>query len=56
MADGGIRITFDLPETAIETAAKMMTVRQSGAVLEIAAVPIKGEDFGAVEFGEIVRI
>lgn len=40
MADGGIRITLDLAETAIETAAAIMQVRQGGGVLEIAAVPV----------------
>jgi len=40
LADGGIRITLDLPETAIETATKMMQVRQGGGVLEVAAVPV----------------
>ena len=43
LVDGGIRITLDLPETAIETATKMMQVRQAGAVLEIAAVPLKAK-------------
>lgn len=46
MADGGIRITLDLPETAIETAAKMMTVRRNGAVLEVAAVAVKPQKDG----------
>lgn len=40
LVDGGIRITLDLPETDIETATKMMQVRQGGGVLEIAAVPV----------------
>lgn len=40
LADGGIRITLDLPETAIDTATKLMQVRQAGALLEVAAVPI----------------
>ena len=40
LADGGIRITLDLPETAIDTATKLMQVRQACALLEVAAVPI----------------
>ena len=40
MADGGIRLTLDLPETAIEVAAAMMQARQAGAVLECAAVAV----------------
>lgn len=43
LADGGIRITLDLPETAIDTATKMMQVRQAGAILEIAAIPLKAK-------------
>jgi len=40
LADGGIRLTFDLAETAIETATAMMQAKQAGAMLELAAVPI----------------
>lgn len=40
LADGGIRITLDLSESAIDTATKFMQVRQSGGILEIAAVPV----------------
>lgn len=51
LVDGGLRITLDLPETAIEIVAKLMQVKREGAVLEIAAVPVlqKGtEDDGKV--------
>jgi len=41
LADGGIRLVLDLPESAIDTAKKMMEVRQAGAILEIAAVPVE---------------
>jgi len=41
LADGGIRLILDLPETAIQTATKMMEAKRSGASLEIAAVPVK---------------
>lgn len=40
MADGGLRIVLDLSEKDIETAKKMMEVKQAGAILEIAAVPV----------------
>jgi hypothetical protein len=40
LADGGIRLVLDLAETEIEIAKQMMQVRQQGAVLEIAAVPV----------------
>lgn len=46
MADGGIRITLDLSETAIDTAKSMMEARQAGAILEIAAVAIKVKHAG----------
>ena len=39
--DGAIRLTLDLPETAIDVATKMMQAKQAGAILEIAAVPIE---------------
>ena len=41
LADGGIRVTLDLPETAIETATQLMQVKQQGGLLEIAALPIE---------------
>ena len=40
LADGGLRIVFDLAETEIEVAKQMMQVKQAGAILEIAAVPV----------------
>jgi hypothetical protein len=40
LADGGIRVTLDLPETAIGAATQLMQVRQGGGLLEIAAVAI----------------
>ena len=40
LADGGIRLVLDLAETEIEVAKQMMQVRQRGAVLEVAAVPV----------------
>lgn len=41
LADGGLRIVFDLAETEIEVAKQMMQVKQAGAILEVAAVPIE---------------
>ena len=43
LVDGGIRITLDLPETAIQEATAIMQARQAGALLEVAAVAIDPE-------------
>ena len=40
LIDGGLRVTLDLPETAISEATKLMECKRGGAVLEVAAVPI----------------
>lgn len=40
LADMGIRVTFDLPETAIDSATMLMKVKQAGGILEIAAVAV----------------
>ena len=40
MADGGLRVVLDMAETEIEVARQMMQVKQAGAILEIAAVPV----------------
>lgn len=40
MADGGLRLVLDLPESAIDTASAMMKAKQAGAVLECAVVAI----------------
>lgn len=40
MVDGAIRLTLDLPADKIQIAARLMEAKQSGAVLEIAAVAI----------------
>lgn len=42
MADGGLRVVLDLPETAIEQIGQLLEVKQAGGVLEIAAVPLSG--------------
>ena len=41
LIDGGLRVTLDLDEGAIDPAAKLMQAKQQGAILEIAAIPIK---------------
>jgi len=40
MADGGIRVAIDLPETAIDIAAAMMQAKQAGAILECAVMAV----------------
>lgn len=39
LADGGIRVTLDLPETAILAAAQLMTVRQQVGVVNAELTP-----------------
>ena len=51
LTDGGIRIVLDLAETEIEVAKQMMIVRQQGAILEVAAIPVLQRITG--ENGEI---
>ena len=46
LADGGIRLTLDLAETEIQTATQMMQVKQAGALLEVAAVPVEAKQAG----------
>jgi hypothetical protein len=43
LADGGLRVVLDLPESAIDAATQMMQVKLAGAILEVAAVPIKND-------------
>ena len=35
LADGGLRVTFDLPETAIVAAAELMTCKREAVVLQV---------------------
>lgn len=37
LVDGGLRITLDLPETAIEAAAKLMACQTAGVALLMSA-------------------
>ena len=36
LADNGLRITLDLPESAIEQAAMLMAMKRAGVVLNVA--------------------
>ncbi len=40
-ADYGIRLTLDLPDSQAEALKKLIEAYQRGALLEIAAIPIK---------------
>jgi hypothetical protein len=42
LADGGLRLTLDLPETAIMQAAQLMECKRAGAVLLIDCDPRGG--------------
>lgn len=42
LADGGLRVVLDLPETALKQIGQLLEVKQAGGVLEIAAVPLSG--------------
>jgi hypothetical protein len=37
LADGGLRVTLDLPETAVMEAAQLMECKRFGVVLDILA-------------------
>ena len=39
MADGGIRVYLDLPESAIVAAAELMTYKREGVVLDVVCRP-----------------
>lgn len=39
LADGGIRVTLDLPEQAIEQAASLMVYKREGVVLDVECKP-----------------
>ena len=40
LADGGIRWTFDLPESAILQSAHLMEIRRSQTAVELTIVPV----------------
>lgn len=39
LADGGIQVSLDLPETATEVARKLMDCRRNQVVLEVVIMP-----------------
>jgi hypothetical protein len=39
LADGGLRVTFDLPESAIIEAAWLMTCKREGMAVQLVAKP-----------------
>ena len=39
LVDGGIRVTLDYPETAIDIAAQLMELKRMGGLVEI--IPVK---------------
>ena len=41
LADGGLRWTFDLPETAVMQSAELMAIRQAGAAVELVVKPVE---------------
>ena len=44
LADGGIRVTFDLPEDAVMQAAELMTCKRFGVVLRVRCEEHKADD------------
>ena len=53
LADGGLRITLDLPETAILAAAHLMECKRQGIPGDVSFVPNlakPGDDLGELDF------
>jgi hypothetical protein len=44
LADGGIRWTFDVPETAVLQSANLMECKRLGAVVKMELIPTMPED------------
>ena len=42
LADGGLRVTFDLPETAIDEAKLLMDCKRQAFACKVGVVPIRG--------------
>jgi hypothetical protein len=40
LADGGLRVALDLPETAVAQAAALMETRAFGTAVSVEAVPV----------------
>ncbi len=49
LVDGGLRLTLDLPETAIAQAAQMMDWKRNGAAIKIDCIAIQEQCLDAVE-------
>ena len=43
LVDNGIRVTLDLPETAIEAAAVLMGVKRNGMAIKVSVTIDKGK-------------
>jgi hypothetical protein len=43
LADQGLRVTLDLPETAIEAAAVLMAIKRNGQAIKVAVTIGKGK-------------
>lgn len=43
LVDNGIRVTLDLPETAIEAAAVLMGVKRNGLAIKVSVTIDKGK-------------
>lgn len=41
LADGGTRVSLDLPEPCLPAAMKLMEAKQRGALLEVVALPFQ---------------
>ncbi len=44
LADGGLRVTLDLPESAIESAACLMAFKRFGVVGDVTYKPVEQQD------------
>lgn len=55
LVDGGIRVTLDLPETAIMQAAQLMECKRAGVALDVSARP-RVESDGHAEKGRKIHI
>jgi hypothetical protein len=44
LADGGLRIVLDLPETAVLQAAELMELKRRGVAVQVDIVPTDGEE------------
>jgi len=43
LTDGGLRVTFDLPESAIEQVKRLMECKRDGVALRVAVVNSDGK-------------